>query len=334
MDRKLSVVANVKYQSPKGKGAAQLKGLLRYVQYRDDRDGHIPQHQGLERWIDRGLGGNFQTIAANCEEYKSEHVQAFTWVINPNPDLMAFVPENKRQQFVRELTEATLEQFFEVREMEVPEYAYAIHRRETGDHRDNPHAHVILPGTYHSWADGSRLPLYMNRYKKENHIEMLHEAAQQQMDVLMQHYVGLDWEQHYDVLMAERQPPNEPEVEVPPETIPLIIPTTRPDAVLSMADDIQVQVWIGEQEELFTDKRRVGFICRWEEPEIGEQQHFLALIDNLTPEQATAITTHFHEILAIKPDLDIRGLMEYSVELAEKYRQIEHHSYNGPSLDL
>ncbi len=70
------------------------------------------------------------------------------------------------------------------------------------------------------------------------------------------------------------------------------------------------------QEDLFTEKQRVGFICRWEEPEIGEQQQFLAPIDNLTPEQATAITTHFHEILAIKPDLDIRGLMEYGVELA------------------
>ncbi len=334
MDRKLSVVANVKYQSPKGKGAAQLKGLLRYVQYRDDRDGHIPQRRGLERWVDRGLGSNFQTIATNCEEFKSEHVQAFTWVINPNPDLMAFVPEKKREQFVRELTEATLEQFFEAREMDVPEYAYAIHRRQTDDQRDNPHAHVILPGTYHSWADGSRLPLYMNRYKKENHIEMLHEAAQQQMDVLMQRYVGLDWEQRYDALMVERQPLNEPETEAPSETIPLIIPTTPPDAVLSMADDIQLQVWIGVQADLFTETQRVGFICRWEEPEIGEQLEFLAPIDNLTPEQATAITTHFHEILAIKPDLDIRGLMEYSMELAEKYHQAESPKYAGPSLDL
>jgi hypothetical protein len=334
MDRKLSVIANVKYQSPKGKGAAQLKGLLRYIQYRDDRDGHIPQRRGLERWVDYGLGSNFQTIAANCEDFKSEHVQAFTWVINPNPDLMAFVAEKKREQFIRELTEATLEQFFEARELDVPEYAYAIHRRETGDHRDNPHAHVILPGTYHSWADGSRLPLYMNRYKKENHIEMLHEAAQAQMDVLMQHYVGLDWEQQYDALIAERQLPIEPEIEVPPETISLIIPTIPPDAVLSMADDIKVQVWIGEQEDLFTEKYRVGFICRWEEPEIGEQQQFLAPIDHLTYEQATAITSHFHEILAMKTDLDIRVLMEYSVELAEKYHQAESPNYNGPSLDL
>ncbi|MBI5928587.1 MAG: hypothetical protein HY862_04720 [Chloroflexi bacterium] len=334
MDRKLSVVANVKYQSPKGKGAAQLKGLLRYVQYRDDRDGHIPQRRGLERWVDRGLGNNFQTIAASCEEYKSEHVQAFTWVINPNPDLMAFVPEKKREQFIRELTEVTLEQFFEAREMDVPEYAYAIHRRETGDHRDNPHSHIILPGTYHSWADGSRLPLYMNRYKKENHIEMLHEAAQQQMDVLMQRYVGLDWEQRYDALMAERQPPNEPEIEAPPETILLVIPTTPPDAVLSMADDIQLQVWIGVQEDLFTEKQRVGFICRWEEPEIGEQQDFIAPIEHLTSQQAEQLTAFFHAMLATNPALDIRALMEYGTEIAERLQQADIQQPTSPSLDL
>lgn len=102
--------------------------------------------------------------------------------------------------------------------------------------------------------------------------------------------------------MAERRPPDEPEIEAPSEAISLIIPTTQPDAVLSMADDFQVQVWIGVQEDLFTEKHRVGFICRWEENEMGEQQQFLAPIDNLIAEQSTAITTHFHEILAIKPN--------------------------------
>ncbi len=79
MDRKLSVVANVRYQSPKGRGARKLKGLLRYIQYRDDRDGHIRQDHRLERWVDHGLGNSFQTIAANCAALKSDHVQAFTW---------------------------------------------------------------------------------------------------------------------------------------------------------------------------------------------------------------------------------------------------------------
>src|SRR5579864_8521540 len=111
MDRKLSVVANVRYQTPKGKGASKLKGLLRYVQYRANRDDHIPQRSRRERWVDHGLGDNFQTIAANCEAIKSKHVQAFTLVINPNPDLVALVADDRRVAFVRELTEATIDAF-------------------------------------------------------------------------------------------------------------------------------------------------------------------------------------------------------------------------------
>lgn len=76
----------------------------------------------------------------------------------------------------------------------------------------------------------------------------------------------------------------------------------------------------------------MGFICRWEEPEIGEQQQFLAPIDDLTPEQASAITTHFHEILAIRPYLVIRALMGYHVERAGPPTKSP--TYNGPSPDL
>src|SRR5579863_1466855 len=111
MDRRLSVVANVRYQSSKGKGARKLKSLLRYVQYRPNRDDHLSQRDQPERWVDRGLGDNFQTIAANCDTMKSEHVQAFTVVINPNPDLVALVPNERRLALIQELTEATIETF-------------------------------------------------------------------------------------------------------------------------------------------------------------------------------------------------------------------------------
>jgi hypothetical protein len=208
MDRKLSVVANVRYQSPKGKGASKLKGLLRYFQYRDDRDGHIPQAAGLERWVNHGLGSSFQAVAATCEALKSEHVQAFTFVINPNPDLIRFIPDERREAFVKELTEATIDTFFEERSIEGLEYSYVYHRRETHDKdrpgRDNPHTHVVLPGTFDSFADGARLPLYMNRNKRENHIEMLHTIAQQHIDLLLQREVGLDWEQRYDTWAIEQ----------------------------------------------------------------------------------------------------------------------------------
>jgi len=208
MDRKLSVVANVRYQSSKGKGASKLKGLLRYVQYRDNRDDHSPQRDRAERWVDHGLGSNFQTIAANCEATKSEHVQAFTLVINPNPNLVALMPEERRVVFVQALTEATVDTFLAERGIEGLEYSYAIHQRETTDRvqpgRDNPHTHVILPGSYYSWQDGDRLPLYMNRNRRENDIELLHQIAQRQVELLLEHEVGFDWEQRYDLAVLER----------------------------------------------------------------------------------------------------------------------------------
>jgi len=209
MDRKLSVVANVRYQRAKGKGASKLKGLLRYVQYRPNRDDHIPQRNQPERWVDHGLGDNFQAIAANCEATKSEHVQAFTVVINPNPDLIALVPNDWHMAFVQELTEATIDTFLAEQGIEGLEYSYATHRRETTDRdqpgRDNPHTHIILPGSYYSWQDGERLPLFFNRDADNNHIASLHQIAQQQIDWLLQREVGLDWEQRYDLALLERE---------------------------------------------------------------------------------------------------------------------------------
>ena len=130
-------------------------------------------------------------------------------MINPNPDLIQFVPEERREVFVKCLTEATIETFFEERGIDGIQYSYAYHRRETTDEnnagRDNPHTHVVLPGTYDSWQDGTRLPLYMNRNKRENHIELLHQVAQQQIDLLLQREIGWDWEVRYDALLAERE---------------------------------------------------------------------------------------------------------------------------------
>jgi hypothetical protein len=225
MDRKLSVVANIRYQTAKGKGASKLKGLLRYVQYRPNRDEHIPQRGQTERWVDHGLGDNFQTIAANCDATKSDHVQAFTVVITPNPDLMALVPEDRRVAFVQELTEATIDTFLAERRVEGLEYSYATHRRETTDPahpgRDNPHTHVILPGSYYSWQDGERLPLYMNCNKDENQIEMLHHIAQKQIDRLLQREVSLDWEQRYDLAQLEREARSLMTEIVPSDTVAL-----------------------------------------------------------------------------------------------------------------
>ncbi len=72
-------------------------------------------------------------------------------------------------------------------------------RRESPG-RHNPHAHVVLPGTYYDADEGRRVPLYFNQNKRVNHIELLHTLTEQNMEVLMEHYVGREWEQQYDAL--------------------------------------------------------------------------------------------------------------------------------------
>ena len=71
--------------------------------------------------------------------------------------------------------------------------------------QDNPHTHVVLPGTYYDADEGQRKPLYFSRNKAVNHIDLLHEVTQEQMVDLMDRYAGPDWEQRYDALTAERE---------------------------------------------------------------------------------------------------------------------------------
>src|SRR5579885_3612522 len=113
MNRKQMIVANVRYKKPTLEDSQRQKGLLRYLTYRDGRIGHIKQQGGVERWHDLGLGRTLQDVAQRCEAYKSDHVLAFTLVLNCNPELMHMVPIEQREEFVCELTEQTLEQFFE-----------------------------------------------------------------------------------------------------------------------------------------------------------------------------------------------------------------------------
>jgi len=320
MDRKQGVIANVKYQSAKGTGAHKLKAILRYVQYRDDRDGHIPQQHGLERWVDHGLGDNFQTIASNCEAFKSEHVQAFTLVINPNPDLVAFIPEDGRETFVRELTERTLEGVFEARGMDPPQWAYALHRRETSeDGRDNPHTHIILPGTYESWADGGRLPLYFNNRKNENHIEMLHKAAQQQMEVLLERYVGPDWEKRYDDLHLAVDE-NDVEQQTNIEALPPV-PDDNPHALAHGGPyDSDFQVWVAIQGDLEPDRYHVGFIMHADEENLRSHT-FIPTVEDLSKEDANMLAGYMKQLVQHDPEEGI----DRAAMLADMIQQAEPH---------
>jgi hypothetical protein len=89
-------------------------------------------------------------------------VLLFSLVINPNPGLIEMVPRGQREQFVRHLTEWTVEDFFEARGIDTGvECAWVLHRRQTNDTgQHDPRTHIVLPGTYYDAEEGRRVPLY------------------------------------------------------------------------------------------------------------------------------------------------------------------------------
>lgn len=208
MDRKQMCVANVQYKKPGGE--RQMKNLIRYLTFRESRSEKAHFVPGVDRWDDHGMGRTIKDIAAHCEAYQSQHVLLFSLVVNPNPDLVAMMPVEQREQFVRELTERTVEGFFDARGIENGvEWSAVMHHRLTDDPQSsgmhNPHMHVMLPGTYYEPDEGIRKPLYFSRNRQVNHIEMLHTICQQHSAELLDRYVGPDWEQRYDALEAARQ---------------------------------------------------------------------------------------------------------------------------------
>jgi len=210
MDRKQMCVANVQYKKPSADGSKQSKNLLRYLTYRESRHEAARHVAGCERWVDHGMGGSVAEIAQLCDDLKSEHVLTFSLVCNPNPDLLSMVAPEEREQFVRELTESMVNDFFDERGLDTGiEYSYVLHHRLTDEPQapglHDPHTHVVLPGTVYDEEHGQRVPLFFSRNRKVNHIEMLHDVTEQTMVAQMEHYVGPDWEQRYDELVAVRE---------------------------------------------------------------------------------------------------------------------------------
>ncbi|MDX2159887.1 MAG: hypothetical protein SF162_01045 [bacterium] len=210
MDRRQMCVANVQYKKPTANETKRAKGLLRYLTYRESREEAARYAAGRERWEDHGMGGSVAEIVQRCEALQSKHVLLFSLVYNVNPDLMAMVAPEQREQFVRELTVSTTEAFFDARGIESGvEWSYVLHHRKTDDPqspgRHDPHTHVVLPGTYFDDGLGERAPLYFSKNKSVDHIALLHDLTERQTADQMDRYVGHDWEDRYDLLAAVRQ---------------------------------------------------------------------------------------------------------------------------------
>jgi hypothetical protein len=257
MDGKQMCVANVQYKKPSADGAKQSKNLLRYLTYRESRDEAARHVAGRERWVDHGMGGSVGEIVQRCDDLKSEHVLTFSLVVNPSPDLIAMVAPEEREQFVRELTESTVNGFFEERGLDTGvEFSFVLHHRLTDDLQapglHDPHTHIVLPGTVYDEEHGQRVPLFFSRNRKVNHIEMLHDVTERTMAEQMERYVGPDWEQRYDELAAVREQERQ-------------IITEEPHGVMLDDKGASWDVWCGTRR---TDEQQtaVGFYRHYPTP--------------------------------------------------------------------
>ena len=134
MDRKQICVANLRYKRPTADEAKRMKNLLGYLTYRDSRDQGAKMAAGQERWTDHGMGGSVAAIAQRCDDLRSHHMLTFSLVVNPNPQLVAIIPHEQREAFVRELIEHTVDEFFEARGWDTAcEYSYILHPRDSDD---------------------------------------------------------------------------------------------------------------------------------------------------------------------------------------------------------
>jgi len=196
---KAIIVTDFAYKGPKrkerGTGHQGLRSTLKYFQYRDDHNQHIPQSTLAERWVDHGLGQHYRAIFENCDQLQSKHVLAWTWVISPSPDLMALVPEDERRDLVIDLTERIVEAYYTARGFDVPEYAFVLHDRMTqaedgGEPLQHLHTHVVLPGTA-PLPGADRSPMYNNKEKR--HDALFREIGTRHFAEALDEFVGPEW---------------------------------------------------------------------------------------------------------------------------------------------
>jgi hypothetical protein len=195
---KAIIVVDFAYKGQKrvgrGTGHQGLKATLKYLQYRDKPNNHLAQNQNYERWQDRGMGRHYSDIFKQCDALQSQHVLAWTWVISPAPDLMALVPEYQRRGLLYDITERIVEDYYDERGLDVPEYSYVMHSAATRPKDGKPsldhlHTHVILPGTVPSTAD--RLPVYNNATK--GHDRLFREIASRHFADALDVRIGKEW---------------------------------------------------------------------------------------------------------------------------------------------
>jgi hypothetical protein len=161
-----------------------VRGLLKYLQYRDNRDDHIPSGGGPNRWVDGGLGDSYPRIVARLNELSAgnPHAYCFAVVISPDPEAIAQVDGDPQARFVEAVRASMAEWQTWREEHDKPlagpiEYSFVVHRPER-NYGEQMHAHLILPAATENSMNGDLTPLYNNRTQ----IDALKEIVYRQLD--------------------------------------------------------------------------------------------------------------------------------------------------------
>jgi hypothetical protein len=148
------------YYIPAG-GYSKARGLVKYVQYRDDRDTHVPRAGGPDRWVDCGLGGSWREILNSVTELENQKTNTLlrSLVIRPPQEEIAELerldPERwaGRRELMHELVQRVMAAEMDRRgidwpggrqPMDVP-YSYVLHAPDDKNGVESLHAHVIVP---------------------------------------------------------------------------------------------------------------------------------------------------------------------------------------------
>jgi hypothetical protein len=199
-------ICNFRYARSKRGGSRfpNVRNFLKYAQYRDNRDDHIPGAGGPDRWVDGGLGIHYGQIVARLDELSpaNRHAYCHSIIVSPDPEAMAQVEGDPQARFV-EAVRAAIQEWDEWRQEhdEKPqagpiEYSFVVHRPER-HYGEQMHAHLILAPATEDPLTGERTPLYNN----PPHMEAFKEIAYRQLDRAF----GLDRERDAPEHVVERE---------------------------------------------------------------------------------------------------------------------------------
>jgi hypothetical protein len=213
------IIASLGYKRP-GE-VKKLRNLCKYLQYRDGSvrreafmradpgtelrypdglsDYARPEHRDV-KWVDRGMGETYHQIANRAYDWQGRRTLARTWVISPDPELMQHIPEGKRFEVVRNVTEATVERWYSDNGWGQAEYSYVVHdKHRTANGEQMAHSHIITPGTITIDEAGSLGRI--DHIVRRAHVRDLHRTSAQVFEEELGRVLGRDRAQE---LIAER----------------------------------------------------------------------------------------------------------------------------------